>query len=60
MKTKSIQLNEMQMHTTGYALQRLIDSLMSQRQDLEKGSDEYSKLSKRIGWCIIVKQKITK
>lgn len=60
MDTKTIELSKMQMHTTGFALQRLIDGLMSQRAELPQDSDEYKKLNKRIGWCISIKQKITK
>ena len=60
MEIKTIELNTMRMRTTGYALQCLIDSLMIQRANLEKDSKEYKKLNSRIGWCIKIKQKITK
>jgi hypothetical protein len=60
MDTKTIELNTMQMHTTGYALQCLINTLMTQRVEFDKDSEEYKKLNQRIGWCIKIKQKITK
>ena len=60
MELKAIELNQAQMHTTQYALQSLIDQLMNKRAELDKDSKTYKELSKKIGWCIYIKQKFIK
>jgi len=51
-----MELNQMEMNTIRYCLQEQINILMERRDRVE----DKAAINKRIGWLIVVKQKIPK